>query len=308
MSCAAVTACMITGHQNLTGQKAFLGTLAETWNGQTASIEKTPNPPAGSSESDLAGVSCATVTACTAVGFASANAIAELVERWNGTAWTIESVPHPAGQADGQLRGVSCLSVASCIAVGGDTQGQCDQPGVTCPVLPLIERWDGVSWTIETVPLPPGAAGADLYAISCSASTACVAVGNYVDSPVCGAGGDCPRRPVAETWDGTSWTARTLPNPAGTAKTYLYGLSCPSTSDCVTVGQFVTGNASTAFAERWDGSRWTVERVPLPAGTSPSDLDSVACTTPDVCTAVGGFTLPGGPLGDTRALAVRLSP
>ena len=39
-----------------------------------------------------------------------------LAEHWNGTSWTIDTVPTPSGFDD--LSGVACASATSCIAVG----------------------------------------------------------------------------------------------------------------------------------------------------------------------------------------------
>jgi hypothetical protein len=60
VSCAIATACSAVGQSG--------GTLAEAWNGTTWTIQPTANPPAATS-SRLNSVSCATSSACTAVGY-----------------------------------------------------------------------------------------------------------------------------------------------------------------------------------------------------------------------------------------------
>ena len=40
---------------------------------------------------------------------------------------------------------------------------------------------------------------------------------------------------VAETWDGSSWTLDTSPNPANGS--LLQGVSCGSSQDCTAVGE-----------------------------------------------------------------------
>jgi hypothetical protein len=73
-------------------------TLAERWNGTTWRDPAHPNP-AGAQGSFLNGVSCASLSACTAVGvFVNSSGVpVTLAERWNGTTWRIQRSPNPAG-------------------------------------------------------------------------------------------------------------------------------------------------------------------------------------------------------------------
>ena len=127
------------------------------------SIETTPNP-AGGSDVVLNGVSCASASACTAVG-ASSNGT--LAERWNGTTWSIQHTPNPAGGSNSILNGGSCTSASACTAVGDYNSGT---TGVT-----LAERWNGTAWSIQTTPNPPGAPVSLLNGVSCASATACTA-------------------------------------------------------------------------------------------------------------------------------------
>jgi hypothetical protein len=65
-------------------------TLVEQWNGSSWASVPSPNP-AAADYSDLHGVHCLTVTNCWAVGdwSNSADTFHVLIEKWNGTAWTI---------------------------------------------------------------------------------------------------------------------------------------------------------------------------------------------------------------------------
>ena len=85
--------------------------------------------------------------------------------------------------------------------------------------MPLAEAWDGTTWTIHATPKPTGARLSLLNGVSCSSVTACTAVGSYVTSSNAGA-------TLAEVWDGTTWTIRTTPNPAGATDSRLSGVSC----------------------------------------------------------------------------------
>jgi hypothetical protein len=84
VSCTSATACTVVGGYFDNPAESGPGlALAEVWNGERWSIESTPNP-AGPDGDSFAGVSCATATACTAVGsgsFGTGQAQVALVER-----------------------------------------------------------------------------------------------------------------------------------------------------------------------------------------------------------------------------------
>jgi hypothetical protein len=42
-----------------------------------------------------------------------------------------------------------------------------------------------------------------------------------------------------------------------------------------------------ALTARWDGRRWSIQRLPGPGGRIPGGLDAVACVSPRACVAVG---------------------
>jgi hypothetical protein len=66
----------------------------------------------------LAHVSCpAASTTCVAVGdYVAGSNDKTLVERWNGTSWSVTASPNPSTSA--QLAGVSCSTATACDAVG----------------------------------------------------------------------------------------------------------------------------------------------------------------------------------------------
>ena len=63
-------------------------------------------------------------------------------------------------------------AATACTAVGdyGNSSGN----DVT-----LAERWNGSSWKIQPTPNPTGQAASVLSGVSCTAATACTAVGDY---------------------------------------------------------------------------------------------------------------------------------
>jgi hypothetical protein len=108
------------------------GQLIERFDGRRWTIQPTP---AGAPLAALNGVSCVSTTACVAVGSGSDSHQA-IAQRWDGSRWSIENTPALAGGS--LLWAVSCPSAASCFAVG--SRGG----------LPLLERWNGADWSIQT--------------------------------------------------------------------------------------------------------------------------------------------------------------
>lgn len=120
----------------------------------------------------LAGVSCATATACVAIGGLSSYHIGgALVELWGGLSWTLNSPELPDVFDISQLNGVSCSSPTTCVVVGQSASQQ------------VATTWDGAAWTIEHPPTPSGASITSLNGVSCTSTTACTAVGSYKRSP-----------------------------------------------------------------------------------------------------------------------------
>jgi hypothetical protein len=337
VSCPSTTFCIAVGDYSSAGGGR---TLAERWNGTTWAVQNTLNyQPVVSDVLDA--VSCASPTACMAVGnYHTSSAYASpslpLAEFWDGTSWTLEPVPNPASSYLTQLRGVSCSSATACTAVGlypsGDNQ------------VPLVETWDGSRWQIQAAPAASSGSSV-LNSVSCVSSSACIAVG---DDEI------LQLSTFAERWDGTSWTPQTPPNqttaPGGdnffnavscasasacvaaggwldnqhrgyyglaegwdgsnwTLQTvspdigFLSGLSCPSGSACVAVGEDNSGSAPVAAG--WDGSSWTTQSLP----TNNARLNAVSCASATACTAVGVTfkQVPFALYSETVPLALRYS-
>ncbi len=80
-----------------------------------------------------------------------------------------------------------------------------------------------------------------------------------------------------------------MPNPSYSNESWLQGVSCPSPRACIAVGfaGFGNGNAKKPLVERWDGRSWALQRAPSPSGANEPDLQSISCSSPNACTAVG---------------------
>ncbi len=144
----------------------------------------------------------------------------------------------------------------------------------------------------QTLPQPPESSEEhEAEGVSCVTSELCVAVGTYFNVNA------EAHLTMAETFDGAQWTVQATPNPseARKSKNVLRGVSCVSASACVAVGYYeLPGGGERLLAERWDGSEWSIEPTPSPAGTSEDELRSVACSSASECTAVGYYALSSG--------------
>src|SRR6516165_4348081 len=199
-----------------------------------------------------------------------------LAEHWDGTSWTVEPSPDPAGTTVTDLVGVSCASPASCTATGLYDK----KTGGSAHEVPLAEHWNGSSWTVQTAPLPADAIAADLDGgVSCPSATECTAVGGWTGPSQTGG-------PLVESWNGVKWQVQATPAlPAGAYNPFFAGVSCTSARNCTAVGGYLNGNVEESLVERWDGTSWTIQADAAPAGTA---MDSVSCTSSASCTAVGG--------------------
>jgi hypothetical protein len=275
VSCTSGRACTAVGSRAASlSSRTF--TLAERWNGTRWRIQHTILPK-GAESGTLFGVSCASATACTAVGSAfdkAAGRSVNLAEAWNGTSWRVRAIPNPKGSTGGSLHGVSCTSRRACTAVGnyGNAAGR---------VLAVAERWNGTTWRLQAVPKP---ASTEFFGVSCSAARACTAVGYHTGT------GDA--QPFAEEWNGTRWRIQAVPLPRGAPGGILAAVSCTSPRACTATGANFSTTGPT-LAERWNGTRWRVQPAPYPANSGTStqevELNAVSCTSATACTASGAY-------------------
>lgn len=83
------------------------------------------------------------------------------------------------------------------------------------------------------------------------------------------------------------WSIEPTPNPTGGTNSVLYSVSCVSASACTAAGDYANGMTSMTLAERWNGTKWSIENTPNPTGAADSFLYGVSCASASVCTAAG---------------------
>jgi hypothetical protein len=201
-----------------------------------------------------------------------------LTMRWDGTSWKTVPTPTPVGANGSGLSGVSCSGATACTAVGWWFDGS-----VT---VTLAERWDGSQWVVQPTPNPGGQLqNSVLEQVACASATACTAIGRSDN----GAGSEAP---LGEQWDGTAWTVEPIPAPPGGGSfSRTSGVACAAASACVAVGTYATSSSANRFTlvDRWNGSAWTVQPTPNPAGPTDAALSGAACTSASACLAVGSY-------------------
>ncbi len=114
VSCTSARACLAVGDFV---HSRHLVPLAEFWNGKSWKGQQAATP-GGATTSGLSGVSCASASACGAVGFKSGTANNAFAEHWTGKRWIAQPIDLPPGSQFTLLAGVSCNSAIACMAVG----------------------------------------------------------------------------------------------------------------------------------------------------------------------------------------------
>jgi hypothetical protein len=133
-------------------------------------------------------------------------------------------------------------------------------------------------WSITSSP-SPGSNQNQLYQLSCTSATFCMAVGFRYDGSA--------TQTLVETWNGTAWSVVASPDPAGTYDV-LSDVSCVSPTKCEAVGADEIGSTFENLAESWNGTAWSVVSSP-DQGSGNNGLLSVSCTSAIVCQAVGSY-------------------
>ena len=146
----------------------------------------------------------------------------------------------------------SCASSTSCIAVGRYLNSSGAE-------VVFAESWNGTTWSLTEPVTPTGAKSSKLVGVSCTSTTACIAVGAYVNS-----GGT--QVAFGESWNGTAWTLKEM-SIRRARKAPACGVSCASSTSCIATGRYVnSGGAEVTLAESWSGTAWSLTEPLNPTG------------------------------------------
>jgi hypothetical protein len=275
----------------------------------------------GLQHAELESVSCTGPGSCVAVGVyrdKTRSSQAMLATETRGLWGRASELTLPAGAnttADGQqasLNGIACTSLGNCVAAGRYLDA-----GNSLQAMVVTET-DGEWGQASEIALPaganasPGEQRAGLSDVQCTSSGNCVAVGFYTDS-----NGSKDHQPMVVTETDGVWAQASeimLPADAnataGEQHAGLVSVACTAPGSCVAAGSYDDTNKNTqAMIATESGGAWgQASEVALPAdalGVGPlepagaqcgaaaclqaASLDSVSCTSPGNCVAVGGY-------------------
>jgi hypothetical protein len=139
-------------------------------------------------------------------------------------------------------------------------------------------RWNGRTWATQGTRNPgAGPTSLELFGVSCTATSACVAVGSTGSQP------------LALRWDGANWARQHVAPTHGGVGTQgeLVSVSCAGLGGCIAVGDNGGNQKVALVADRWDGTSWTRMATPHRASGSQSFLQGVSCAGPGLCVAAG---------------------
>jgi hypothetical protein len=257
--------------------------LVAYWNGTSWAQQVAPNPDASATLTAVAAVSPTDVWALGAYGYSSspsAQWFNALAEHWNGSSWQQVAMPTPPGSSGVHLSGTAVVSPSDIWAVGSWADF-----GPGDGLVPLIEHWNGLAWSIvrsPVLPTPTPNHGAQLYGVTAVSANDVWAVG-YI--------GTATQHTLVLHWDGTSW--KQVPAPKMGSYSNLSGVTAISATKVWAVGTFhvkyLKHLVAQAFALRWNGKVW--QKMPnIHAGS----LLAVTGSENNIW-AVGGWNNGGGP-------------
>jgi hypothetical protein len=294
--------------------RTFFQALTERWNGSSWQI--VPSPSGGSSyDTRLHGLAATGANDVWAVGTKTQLAgytSHGLFEHWDGHGWheVARAADEPANTV---LVSVAADSPSDAWAVGYYTTS-------ASLLLPVIEHWNGTSWSVVT-----GAFGGQsyydrLWTVSALAPNDVWAFGTtdrhpsivaehwngstwrIVSTPFIGydsqltsvaalgpdniwaVGIQLASQTLVEHWDGSSWTIVPSPSPAG-QYSFLGGIEALGANDIWAVGGVSGSTTTRTLTEHWNGSAWTTVSSP-PADTN-AELFGVSASGGGPLLAVG---------------------
>jgi hypothetical protein len=283
ISCASPTACLAIGaHEAGTSTSGTVTPFAARLHAGTWKAVPV-KAPKGAKVTILTGVSCKAATYCLVTGVSlgtSAFGFAPVALVWNGTALSPVPAPPMPAHTLGVITAVSCVAPGSCVVSGNGSSVN------TGNVMQIVWTLHGKSWTRATVLATDPNIDTEFTGLRCLSVTSCVAVGSAMDM----SSSTGSSTPVAEAWNGATFTDLAATVPAGVSDAGFNGVSCVSAHSCVAVGggsASSSGLNSTGFAEVWNGKTWAVTKWSGPKGDTVADLVSVSCTSAVRCIAVG---------------------
>jgi hypothetical protein len=281
ISCSpsALNPCVSVGKQTKSGGES--ATYAQAWNG-TSWTNISAGMPAESTAGELQSVDCLSFLEsllCFAAGSYTSGGVTKslIVTGTNSALTSVQSTPNPEGASETAFKGMSCKGSGGCMAVGYSVKSG----KKTAFAVGLNSE---SKWVTQSMPEPEGAVSSELHGVDCFSTSFCMAVGSYTLT----SGG--PQWAMSATWNGTSWTLRTVAKPTESKQSILLDVSCGNASSCTGVGGYKESKGvQVSFVERWNGTAWSYQSSPNPVGSTNTVFQGVSCVASSPCVAVGDW-------------------
>jgi hypothetical protein len=289
VACASNTTCIAVGpyYESSDGSYYFqsLFTVGTEVGGAWSWSSPTTVTPDSTGYGSLNGIACPSATTCIAVGSDQTGTTLRpeytVISNQNGT-WTAAVATQVAlGSQDNPVfQSVACPSPTQCILLGTN-----DGPMFSTAQL------QGGSWQVSSPVAIPTSAPTDLIAVSCPSLTSCMAVGTEQVAS--------SNEEVVESGELTSgvwnWAGPTVISPDANGGGILFGISCPTETDCVADGNAYSSQSGELEADivttgRDVGGNWQwtqSEDLDNGGASSPGDIGPISCSTDLHCMLVG---------------------
>lgn len=171
--------------------------------------------------------------------------------RWDGSAFSV--IPSPnVPSASNSLADIAAISANDVWAVGRSRSASYVSQ-------PLTLHWDGTAWSI--VATPDLGQSAFLTTVAAASGNDVWAMGNYNDSA------GRTTYSFALHWNGTAWSAVSMPQPSNYVEITVSGAAAISSNDVWAVGNYrdLSSLDIRTLTFHWDGTAWSL--VPSPSMT-----------------------------------------
>lgn len=225
-----------------------------------------------------------------------------LVERFNGSRWTVEplhspdSAPQVGQLPEDQLTNVSCPTVQFCMAVGSFGRLSTSTGLGTGVSGALVEIFNGRTWrTVELRASSKSDTNAFLEAVSCLKPRSCFVVGS-AESP------QVLQSLISYRYENGSWKSEPFLGVGKGSVDNLNRIYCSNINHCLVVGtsSFGAFASSKALAAVFAGHSWQLVN-PLTAqqqAAGVSDLADASCLSDGRCVTIGSVEV--GPYHGTN--------
>jgi len=197
------------------------------------SVVPSPNAMSGVKmlSSPLASVTVIASNDVWAVGSAGLNGISTLIEHWDGVQWSIISSPNTSAEQN-HLFGVSGVAANDVWAVGSYFDRVNTVTGG-----PLVEHWNGSSWTLVTADDPPSNQD-QLLGVAARAAGEVWAVDDRSDYNL------QQPTPLIERWNGSAWGQQSAPPLSPAGKQMMTAVAASPDGTTIAVGYYPMANGN----------------------------------------------------------------